>query len=329
MDISVVITCFNEEKNIRSCLNSIVVQRYDNGKYEIIVSDGGSTDRTHQIVQKFTKIHSNIRLVIETKKGTAAGRNAGVKTSQYDYIAFIDADCEAPEDWLSILVNAYQRAHHKDDKVIAVGGTNIPPDNADSFLLAIGVALDSYIGSFNSTQGRVFKEPHYVSSLANLNVLYRKGPIIDAGYYDESLFSEAEDADINFRLYSSGYRFLFIPGSFVWHKMRPTPGTWLKNMFRYGKGRARLLKRYPRMWNPSFFLPPLFALAMASMLFGPLINIFYLPAIYFPLLCLFSVIQSYRKRLPRLALYVMTAYLIQHFGYAAGEVYGLLHPNVK
>ena len=320
MDVSVVVTCYNEENNIRECLSSLVNQTYAAGEYEVVVADGGSKDDTQRIVKEFERRHPNVRLVIEPKKGTAVGRNAGVKASRYDYVAFIDADCEAPADWLTILVKHYLEIFAKDQKVVAVGGSNIPPKNASTFVRAIGVALDSYIGSFGSVQGRRFRAPRYVSSLSNLNVLYSKKRLAEVGYYDESLASEAEDADMNFRLYSSGHRFLFIPGSFVWHKMRPTPMTWLKNMFRYGKGRARLLKRYPQMWALSFVLPIVFILSIGSILFAPLFKIFYLPALYF---------QIIKKHTPTLVFHVMFVYLIQHFGYAAGEVYGLLHPQIR
>lgn len=329
MYVSIVITCFNEEKNIRECLNSLVYQTYAYDKYEIIVADGGSKDGTQSIVKEFMQAYRKINLVVESKKGTAAGRNAGIKAAKYDYIAFIDADCEAPRNWLETLVEQFRNIQLIDKKVIAVGGTNIPPDNTGSFLQAIGVALDSYLGSFGSVQGRQFKKPMYVSSLSNLNVLYDKQKIIDVGYYDESLVSEAEDADINFRLFSAGNRFLFIPYSFVWHKMRPTPKTWLTNMFRYGKGRARLLKRYPQMWAASFALPLLFIAAIFSLLFTPFFNIFSLSAIYFPALLCFSLYMCIKKRHPELVLHVMLVYLIQHFGYAAGELYGLLHTKVK
>ncbi len=329
MHVSVIITCYNEEKNILECLNTIVKQTYPEDKYEIIVADGGSKDKTQFIVKDLMKTNRNINLVVESKKGTAAGRNAGIKAAKYDYIAFIDADCEAPQNWLETLVEQFENVQLTDKKVIAVGGTNIPPENAGSFLQAIGIALDSYVGSFGSVQGRQFKKPMNVSSLSNLNVLYDKQKIIDVGYYDESLVSEAEDADINFRLISAGNRFLFIPYSFVWHKMRPTPKTWLKNMFRYGKGRARLLKRYPEMWAISFALPILFIASILSILITPFSNIFSLSAIYFPALLCFSLYMCIKKRHPELVLHVMLVYLIQHFGYAAGEVYGLLHTKVK
>jgi GT2 family glycosyltransferase len=329
MDISIVIASFNEEKNIRACLETLVNQNYRDGQYEIVVSDGGSKDHTQSIVKEFGMKYPNVRLVIETKNGTAAGRNAGITAAVYDYIAFIDADCEAPEDWLTMLAGSYRTLREKDPNVVAVGGANIPPEDSKSFLRAIGVALDSFAGSFNSAQGRIFMETVYVPSLPNLNVLYNKRAIVQAGYYDESLVSEAEDADMNFRLSSAGWKFVFVPGSYVWHKMRPTPMTWLRNMFRYGKGRARLLKRYPEMWSVSFLLPLFFAAGISSILLAPLNSLFFLPALYFPLLFLFSVFQSFKKRFPGLVLHVMSVYMIQHFGYAAGEVFGLLHPRVR
>ena len=267
MHVSVIVTCYNEERNIRECLETLINQTYDNDKFEILVIDGGSKDATQSIVKEFEKVYHNVTLAVEPKRGTAAGRNRGVVTARYDYVAFIDADCEAPHDWLSTLVKDYVKIQKKSEGVVAVGGTNIPPENAGSFLRAIGIALDSYMGSFCSVQGRQFREPRFVTSLSNLNVLYNKQKIKDIGYFDESLLSEAEDADINFRLFSAGNKFLFVPYSFVWHKMRPTPGMWLRNMFRYGKGRARLLKRYPQMWRISFTLPLIFIASIFSLFF--------------------------------------------------------------
>ncbi len=329
MYVSIIVTCYNEEQNIRECLNTLIDQTYDSDRYEILVIDGGSIDGTQSIVKEFAETLDNLFLVIEPKKGTAAGRNRGIYAARYDHIAFIDGDCEAPQDWLATLVRDYVNIKEKSKDVVAVGGTNIPPKNAGNFLRAIGVALDSYIGSFGSVQGRQFNEPRFVTSLSNLNVLYNKQKLKDIGWYDESLVSEAEDADINFRLFSAGNKFLFVPSSFVWHKMRPTPGTWLRNMFRYGKGRARLLKRYPHMWTISFTLPLIFIASIFTLFLIPFSILFSLSALYFPALFCFSSYMCLRKRDPFLVLHVMLVYLIQHFGYAAGEVYGLLHTKVK
>ena len=104
MNVSVVITCLNEEENIKSCIESLISQNYFKGQYEIIIVDGGSTDNTQDIINKLGNKNELIRLVVELKKGTAAGRNTGIRIARYNHIAFIDADCEAPQDWLDTLV---------------------------------------------------------------------------------------------------------------------------------------------------------------------------------------------------------------------------------
>jgi glycosyltransferase involved in cell wall biosynthesis len=54
MDISVIITTKNEEKNIENCLQSIRTQSYPQDKIEIIVVDNNSTDKTKEIVRSFS-----------------------------------------------------------------------------------------------------------------------------------------------------------------------------------------------------------------------------------------------------------------------------------
>jgi cellulose synthase/poly-beta-1,6-N-acetylglucosamine synthase-like glycosyltransferase len=326
--VSVVVPCYNEEKSIRLCLESLAGQDYRR-PFEIIVVDNNSSDETLAVAGEFSRQHPGTRLLSEPKKGTAAARNSGVKNAQWSYIAFIDADCQAPPGWLSLLVKSYREAKFRDEAVIAAGGRNIAPEHAAPFVRAVEIALDSYLGSFASIQGRQVALPAFVPSLSLTNALYEKSKILEVGGFDESLGSEAEDADINSRLVRRGCKFLFVPQSFVWHQMRSSPKSWLKNMFRYGKGRARLLKRYPKMWRINFILPLLFLPAMACIFLAVFSRIFLIPALYFPLIFCVSLYQSLRKKALPLLWRVISVYMIQHFGYAAGEIFGLLHPRVK
>ena len=328
MKVSIVIPCFNEEVNIKSCLNSLVAQDYTDD-FEIVVIDNDSTDKSQSIITNLALLHPFIRLSVEYKKGTAAVRNKGVKTAKYDLIAFIDADCEAPSNWLTLLVNNYSSMKPKYANGIGVGGRNIAPENADPFIKAIEIVLDTYIGSFSSSQGRQIEHALLVSHLPLVNALYEKEKIIAIGGFDESLLSEAEDAEINYRLSNAGFRFLFVPESFVRHKMRSSPISWFKNMFRYGKGRARLLKRHPKMWKLSYMLPLVFLMAIFSTLLASFSKVFLLPLLYFPALFFFSLYLVIRKKSFFLMPRVFGIYIIQHFGYALGEIYGLLHPKIK
>jgi len=328
MNISIIVPCFNEEANIKPCLESLAAQDYTDD-FEIVIIDNDSTDQSQDIITDFAHFHPFIRLSVEYKRGTAAVRNLGIKTAKYDHVAFIDADCEAPPDWLTILARNYSFMKSKYANGIGVGGRNIAPENAGPFVKSIEIVLDTYIGSFSSVQGRQLEHSVLVSHLPLVNALIEKEKIISIGGFDESLLSEAEDAEINYRFSNAGFRFLYAPESFVWHKMRSSPKAWFKNMFRYGKGRARLLKRHPKMWRMSYMFPLVFLIAIFSTLLTIFSKAFLLPLLYFPALIVFSLYQVIKKKSFFLLLRVFFIYIIQHFGYALGEIYGLLHPKVK
>ncbi|MBF0137518.1 MAG: glycosyltransferase [Magnetococcales bacterium] len=327
IEISIVVICFNEVNNIRRCLESLLAQNYPVACCEIVVVDGGSRDGTPEVVAELAQRHDHVRLVTELRKGAAVARNTGMETARFPCVAFIDADCEAVPDWLLRLATYFQQYRARDAAVVAVGGGNIPPPDAADFVQAISIAMDTFVGSFNSAQGRLFQEPRDVPSLATLNVLYDKRALVAIGGFDVTLGSDAEDADINHRLGRAGHRMIYVPNLSVYHKLRATPLRWSRNMFRYGRGRARLLKRHPEMWRVAYLLPLLFLGGMSTLLLAPLFPVFWLVALYFPVLFILSGVLCRRHRRFDLWVHVFVVFLVQHFGYALGEVAGLLNPE--
>ena len=71
--ISVIIPSFNEEENIAQCLVSLSHQTVNKSDYEIIVVDGGSTDKTCEIARKYADM-----VFIQTSKKVGGARNDGV-----------------------------------------------------------------------------------------------------------------------------------------------------------------------------------------------------------------------------------------------------------
>jgi len=92
MSISVVVIAKNEEKYIEHCLKCLKKQTL---KSEIIVIDGHSTDRTVSIAKKYAD-----KVVFDNKKGVADARNVGWKMAKGDVIAYCDADCLPPKNWV-------------------------------------------------------------------------------------------------------------------------------------------------------------------------------------------------------------------------------------
>lgn len=90
--VSVVIPVYNAEKYLSDCLDSIVKQ---NGDFEIIIVNDGSTDNSAKIIKEYAGKYKNIKVISQTNQGVSAARNAGIKIAQNRYITFVDSD-----DWL-------------------------------------------------------------------------------------------------------------------------------------------------------------------------------------------------------------------------------------
>lgn len=120
--ISVVIITYNEEKNIRQCLDSLMALDYPRDRHEILVVDA-STDDTPQIVQSYQSVR-----LLRSAKGFSQQKNAALQAAKFDIVAFTDADCLIPRDWLRVIDRAFQ-----DERVAAVGGNAFPPPGTRRF----------------------------------------------------------------------------------------------------------------------------------------------------------------------------------------------------
>jgi len=87
-DCSVIIPAFNAEKYISNCLDSVFAQHTDY-RFEVIVIDDGSTDKTSEIVSSG---YPEVRLFTKKNGGPGSARNLGVELALSDIIIFLDAD---------------------------------------------------------------------------------------------------------------------------------------------------------------------------------------------------------------------------------------------
>ena len=92
--ISVIIPCYNVEKYIDRCMESVLNQTYR--ELEIILVDDGSTDRTGNICDRYSQIDARVKVIHKENRGLSSARNAGLDICQGDYIFFVDSD-----DWIS------------------------------------------------------------------------------------------------------------------------------------------------------------------------------------------------------------------------------------
>ncbi len=100
--ISVVVTVCDEETTIEELLTALLGQSRQ--PQEVIIVDGGSVDKTVQLIKAFQKKHKEFPIrLFKNKSNIAAGRNFGVKKARSKWIAFTDAGCVPNSDWLEEL----------------------------------------------------------------------------------------------------------------------------------------------------------------------------------------------------------------------------------
>jgi len=321
MDITIAVVTYNAAEYIKSCLESLLKQTPHNGQMEIIIVDGCSTDQTQVIVRSFG---DRVRLALNPKRTIASNRKVAVCQASFPYIAFTDADCVAPHNWLLLLSQAFARIEQNDSRLAGVGGGNVLPSNANPFQVSLGIALDSFLGSLGSVQGKVFTKERPVSSLANLNVLYKKESLESIGGYDEQLANMCEDTDLNYRLGKAGWRLYFIPGAYVTHYASLDLSSWCAKMYRYGIGRARIIRKHCSFFAPGYLMALLFLPALIiSGLVGMVWPWAFLAWLYFPFIfCAGFVLALKKKSLDGLR--VGGVLLGTHISYALGLWRGFL-----
>jgi glycosyltransferase involved in cell wall biosynthesis len=97
--VSIIIPALNEEKMIGRCLVSMVALDFAREKFEVIVVDNGSTDKTLEIAKSFQD-RLNLRILQKTGVRISSLRNLGAQEACGEIVAFLDADCLANSDWL-------------------------------------------------------------------------------------------------------------------------------------------------------------------------------------------------------------------------------------
>ncbi len=87
--ISVIVPAYNEESALPATLSGLLAQP---GEYEVIVVDGGSTDRTREIAQAEPRVR-----LLAASKGRAVQMNAGAKEARGEWLLFLHADTLMPD----------------------------------------------------------------------------------------------------------------------------------------------------------------------------------------------------------------------------------------
>lgn len=177
----------------------------------------------------------------------------GIDNAKGDLIAFTDADCIPRDDWLEKL------SDEMNEEVAGVGG-GIINIGEGLWETSINMASNTFLGSANSIQGRLFKNKRYVKSISGCNSLYRKKDLLRIGGFNIDL-TTAEDTELSNKMTSIG-KLLYVPDAIILHNHNRGLRAFAKRMYQYGYGRAR-----SRLWDLQVMPPILLILLLLTLVF--------------------------------------------------------------
>lgn len=269
-EVAIIIPTLNEERFISRCLNSIIKQTYEFEKMDVMIIDGGSNDKTKDIVAEYQKSHQNIRFIENKKKIQSVAFNIGLKKSTAPYIIRLDAHAEYDSKYISLCIENLKQ----DEKRGNVGGRcNILPFNQSLWAQTNAILNHSRFG-IGGAAFRVSNEAHNTDSVP-FGAFPRK--IIEKiGGMREDL-PRGEDNEYNSRIRKAGYKIFFDPNIISSYFARPTLGASCKQMYANGNSIGYLYYIDREAIGIRHLVPLLF---VVSGLFSIIISVLWSPFCY-------------------------------------------------
>lgn len=189
--ISVIIPVYNGQEFISGCLDSLLELDYPKNRFEIIVADNNSKDKTAEIVKEHP-----VRYILEFTKGAAAARNAGAKEAKGEILAFIDADVIVRKDWLGEIEKTF------------ADNQNIDGVMGVRFGINKNIWAELFQRYYEIFTEKKKEEGDNLKCIDTANFSIRKKTFDEAKGFDEKFIS-AEDVEFGLRLYEMGKKIIF------------------------------------------------------------------------------------------------------------------------
>ena len=103
-DVSIIVPCYNVEKYVEACVDSVLKQDYEN--WECILINDGSSDHTLEVIKSFEAKDRRFQVFTQENAGLSATRNRGIEISNGAFLFFLDSDDILSSDAISTLVSS-------------------------------------------------------------------------------------------------------------------------------------------------------------------------------------------------------------------------------
>jgi len=195
--ITIIIPCFNEEKHIKNCLESVLsFSEHTDQEFEVLVIDGMSTDNSRELVAEYAAMHGRVRLIDNPGRIQSCALNIGIRQSRGDWIMRLDAHTQYPPDYLRL---CHETAIQT--KADNTGGICITYPGSESYEAKLVQGLTTHrFGVGNSG----FRTGAKAGPRDTVPFGFFRRDVFDRiGYFDERLV-RTQDYEFNRRLVAAG-----------------------------------------------------------------------------------------------------------------------------
>jgi cellulose synthase/poly-beta-1,6-N-acetylglucosamine synthase-like glycosyltransferase len=316
--VTIVIPVRDEASSIEECLASVLAQ--DHEALQILVVDGGSRDRTVELVRGLQTHDPRIDILSNPMGRIPISLNAGLASARGRWLVRVDAHSTVPANYVRVLVG-----HLETGRWGGVGGRK--DGTADTPKgRAIAAALGSRVGVGNSAY-------HYATRPRETDHVpfgaYPVELLRGLGGWNEDLVAN-EDYELDHRIRLQGKRLLLDPAVRIRWRSRESLRALAGQYFRYGRGKADVARAHPRSLQIRHLAPPLLVAALAPWLALVFLAPFAAAAIagvYLTLVLATAIAAAFRAGRLRLAPAVAAAIVTMHVSWGLGFWRGILSPG--
>jgi len=257
--VSIIVPCYNEQSTIRLMLDAFRAQTFPCDQMEVVIADGMSTDRTREEIAAFQRDfpHLDVRVVDNTARTIPSGVNRAIEATRGEIIVRFDAHSKPYPDYVENCVKAHETGRGDN-----IGGVwEIQPGAQTWVAKSIAVAAAHKLG-VGDAMYRLGASASEVDTVPFGS--YRRSLIDKIGNYNESLLTN-EDYEFNTRIRKSGGRVWLDPSIRCIYFARSTFVELMRQYWRYGYWKWRMVRHFPDTLRWRQALPPLFVLSLIGL----------------------------------------------------------------
>lgn len=247
--VTIMVPAHNEGKVIGKTVESLLALDYPHDRYEIIVINDNSSDRSAELLSGIQARYRGRNLIVINTDSVTGGKgksnalNIGFAQSKGELIAIYDADNTPEKTALRYLV-----AEITNDSTLGAVIGKFRTRNRDVNLLTRFINIETLSFQWMAQAGRwkLFK----LCTIPGTNFIMRRHIVETIGGWDVKAI--AEDTEISFRIYMMGYKIKFQPRAVTWEQEPQTVKVWFKQRTRWAKGNIYVIVKYCKLlFHPS------------------------------------------------------------------------------